>query len=301
MMKWFNTPLLLVALCLACGARAEVIRLTDFEVWPINVNQHLEPSGLTMMDGQLYTVCDDANAVFRLVPTSDGEMRTEVAVNLETDPLSASSLDLEGITVVGDEFFVVSEVHHKMLKVSGGQLSWVPTQGGVYQSAYEAGLFQIHNAGLEALTYLGDRRFLMSVERQPRGLIEVTFDEQYEHIIKQVNQVFDDSDHDLASHRKPDLTGLYVHQGKIYALHRNAYVIHELVRDEHGTFHEGQGWSYEHIVKDPRYAYQNMQYGHAEGLVVDDGYFYLVLDNNDEPRLKDPNDRRPLLIKAKRQ
>jgi hypothetical protein len=300
-MKLFSTSWLLTGLSLVFGAQSEVIRLTEFEVLPINANHPLEPSGLTAKDGQLYTVCDDANGVFRLVPTEDDEMRTEVVINLDTDPLSASSLDLEGITVVDGEFFVLSEVHHKMFKVSGGRLSWVPAQGGVYQSAYDAGLFQIHNAGLEALTYLGDRRFLLSVERQPRGLIEVTFDEAYLQITKQMNQVFDDSDHDLASHRKPDLTGLYVHQGRIFALHRNAYVIHELIRDEQGVYHEGQGWSYEHIVKAPEYAYQDMQYGHAEGLVVDDGYFYLVLDNNDVPRLKDSNDRRPLLIKAKRQ
>ena len=285
----------------AVHSDAEVIRLTEFEVMPINVNQHLEPSGLTQLNGQLYTVCDDANAVFRLVPGDDGTMNTEIAVNLDTDPLSASSLDLEGITVVDGEFFVVSEVHHKILKVTGDRLSWIPAQGGVYESAYEAGLFQIHNAGLEALTYLGDRRFLLSVERQPRGLIEVTFDERYERIVSQMNQVFDDSGHDLASHRKPDLTGLFVHQGQVFALHRNAYVIHELVRDDNGHYREGQAWSYEHIVKDPRFAYQDMQFGHAEGLVVDDEYFYLVLDNNDVPRLKNPNDRRPLLIKAKRQ
>jgi hypothetical protein len=296
-----RSVLLLLIAVLNHTVQAEPIRLSEFEVIPINTTHPIEPSGLSLLNGQLYTVCDDANAIFRLIPTDDGEFQAKVEINLETDPLAASSLDLEGITVVDGDFFVVSEVHHKMLQVKAGLLNWVPRQGGVYASAFEAGLFQIHNAGLEALTYLGDQRFLMSVERQPRGLIEVTFDESFEHIIEQHNQVFDDTQYALDGHRKPDLTGLYVYDGVIYALHRNAYLIHELIRDAAGQYREGQSWSYEHIVKDPRYAYQDMQFGHAEGLVVDDSYFYLVLDNNNDPRLKNPNDRRPLLIKAKRQ
>ncbi|MFC3193575.1 SdiA-regulated domain-containing protein [Marinicella sediminis] len=285
---------------LSCAGK-ESIRLTDYEVKPINTTYPIEPSGLTSLDGQLYTVCDDANAIFRLQPDADGEWQAEVAINLDTNPLSASSFDLEGITVVEGQFFVVSEVHHKMLRVSEGHLSWVPEHNGVYQSAYKAGLFQLHNAGLEAVAYLGDQRFLLSVERQPRGVIEVTFDAQFEQIISQTNQVFNDTAHQLDSHRHPDLTGLYVYDGVIYALHRNAYVIHELIKGADGLYHEGKTWSYEHIVKDPQYAYQDMQYGHAEGLVVDADYFYLVLDNNNDPRLKNPNDRRPLLIKARRQ
>ena len=210
------------------------------------------------------------------------------------------NLDLEGITVVDGAFFVVSEVHHKLISVEGEKLAWVPELGGVYADAYKAGLFQLYNAGMEAVTYLGNHTFLLSVERQPRGLIEVTFDAEFKSILKQTNQLFDDSIYPLHESRKPDLAGLYYHQGVVYALHRNAYIIHALIKDEQGLYREGQAWSYEHIVKDPQYAYQDMQFGHAEGLAVDDNYFYLVLDNNNNSRLKNPNDQRPLLIKAKR-
>ena len=115
-----------------------------------------------------------------------------------------------------------------------------------------------------------------------------------------VNQVFDESIHPLEQARKPDFAGLYVYNGTIYALHRNAYLIHALIKNEQGLYQEGQSWSYEHIVKDPDFAYQEMQFGHAEGLAVDGDNFYLVLDNNNIPRLKNPNDKRPLLIIAKR-
>ena len=286
---------------LCCGAgQAEIIRLDDFQVMNLTASQPIEPSGLTLKDGQLYTVCDDANIIFKIDILDHQNAEAVIDQNLDVTQLSAMNLDLEGITVVDGEFFVVSEVHHKLISIQGKQLAWVPELGGVYADAFKAGLFQLYNAGMEAVTYLGDQTFLMSVERQPRGLIEVTFDAEYQSIIKQTNQLFDDSKYPMIESRKPDLAGLYFHQGVVYALHRNAYVIHELVKDKQGVYQEGQSWSYEHIVKDPQYAYQDMRFGHAEGLAVDDEYFYLVLDNNQNPRLKNPNDNRPLLIKAKR-
>lgn len=292
--------LILVGLLSGWNASAASIKLDDFQVLNLSSPQPIEPSGLTLKDGQLYTVCDDANIIFKIDVLDDQNAEAVIDQSLDVTQLSAMNLDLEGITVVDGEFFVVSEVHHKLIRIQGKQLAWVPELGGVYADAFKAGLFQLYNAGMEAVTYLGDQTFLMSVERQPRGLIEVTFDAEYKSIIKQSNQLFDDSKYPLLESRKPDLAGLYFHQDVVYALHRNAYVIHELVKDKQGIYQEGQSWSYEHIVKDPKYAYQDMQFGHAEGLAVDDEYFYLVLDNNKNPRLKSPNDNRPLLIKAKR-
>ena len=280
--------------------RDQVTKLRNYQVHEITVNHPFEPSGLTIKDNQLLTVCDDSKHIYAIKTLEDNTTIAEPVARMNADDLGVSELDVEGITVVEDEIFLVSEVHHKMIRIHNEQSSWVPQSEGVYQSAFAAGLFQIHNAGMEAIAYLGDHTFLLSVERQPRGLIKVQFDEKYENIIAQTNQVFDDSQFPSPAHRKPDLTGFYLFDGVLFALHRNAYMIHELVLDEHGLYQEGRAWSYEHIVKDPKYAYADMRFGHAEGLAVDAEHFYLVLDNNNNPRLSDPNDIRPLLIKAKR-
>ena len=296
-------PLLTIFLVMVVldNAQATVIQVLDeYQVLPINSAIPIEPSGLTIRDKKLYTVCDDGSQIYLIDEVSESLAEAKVYQDLEISQLAALNLDLEGITVVGDEFFLVSENHSKLVRVEGPQLHYVPNLGGVYADAFKAGLFQLDNAGLESATYLGNQTFLLSVERQPRGLIEVTFDESFKHIIKQTNQMFDDSTHPLENHRKPDLTGLFYYDGVIYALHRNAYLIHELVKQANGEYQEGQVWSYEHIVKNPAYAYQDMKFGHAEGLAVDDQYFYLVLDNNRNPRLIDDQDIRPLLIKAKR-
>lgn len=286
--------------CFLSEVQSEVIRLNDFQVWSVDSPYPIEPSGLTLKNNQLYTVCDDANEIFQLNFSADNTLEAVVLKQLDLTPLSVLDLDLEGITTVGDDFFVVSETHHKLVSVSGSELNWVPNLGGVYADAYKAGLFQVYNAGLEAVAYLGNQTFLLSVEREPRGLIEVQFDQSFSQVVKQTNQVFNDSTHALTLDRKPDLTGLFFHKGIIYALHRNAYIIHELIKNEQGVYQEGQSWSFEHIVKHPDNAYQDMQFGHAEGLAVDDENFYLIFDNNRDPKLKNPNDTRPLFIIAKR-
>lgn len=277
-----------------------VHRVTEYQVFPIRVNHPFEPSGLTIKDNQLYTICDDSNQIYALSVVGD-EATAQAVRSIDRASLGVESLDLEAITAVGDEFFVVSEVHHRLIRVAADGSHWVPSNDSIYQSAFADGLFQVHNAGMEALVHLGGQRFLLAVERQPRGLIDVTFDEHFQTITAQRNQMYDDSEHPLQSARKPDFTGLYSHQGLLYALHRNAYVIHELLVDDHGTYREGRAWSYEHIVKSLDNSYQDMSFGHAEGLAVDDEYFYLVIDNNNQPKLKNPNDISPLLIKIKRE
>ena len=93
--------------------------------------------------------------------------------------LGAMNLDMEGLTFAEGHFFIVSEVHHKMVKLDQNNLSWVPDLGSVYGSAHNEGLFQVYNAGLEGVSYLGNQTFLLAVEREPRGLIEVVFDDDF--------------------------------------------------------------------------------------------------------------------------
>ena len=162
-----------------------VVKLTDFQVFPINSNHPIEPSGLTIKDNELYAVCDDSNEIFKLNLNHYGEVFAESYIKLDASQLSALNFDLEGVTTVDDDFFVVSETHHKLIRVRNNQLSWVPDLGSVYASAYQAGMFQLYNAGLEAVTYLGHYTFLLSAERQPRGLIEVKFNDDFSQIVSQ--------------------------------------------------------------------------------------------------------------------
>ncbi|MDX1624184.1 MAG: hypothetical protein R3199_09400, partial [Gemmatimonadota bacterium] len=65
-------------------------------------------------------------------------------------------------------------------------------------------------------------------------------------------------------------------------------------------FGEEECWSYAEIENDPRFHYETMEFGRGEGLAVDDGTIYVILDNNLDQRTIRPGDRRPLLFVMER-
>ncbi len=270
--------------------------LLSGSVYPIEPWGRVDPSGLTIKNGELYTVSDKKSAIYKLAISGDVAMMT-AEINFDAMSLGALNLDLEGITVVGDDFYLLSEAHHRMVRVkSNGDVTWVPDGPSFYPSAHESGLFQVFNASLEGVTYLDEGRFLLAAERQPRGLIEVQLSENGSKIEWQKNHVLNETTHPLKNNRAADLTGLYYFKGEIFALHRNAGLIHRWVKDEQGQYQEMDQWSFAHMVNAPEHQYQDMTYGHAEGLAVDDDHFYLVIDNNRMAKAKQGNDNRPLLM-----
>lgn len=272
----------------------------EHQVFPIEPVSDFEPSGLTIKDGALYTVSDKHATIYRIDFENDRAVMIPV-VDIDVTELGALNLDLEGITHDGINFYLASEAHHRLIRVTpDGQTAWVTHDGSsFFPAAEKAGLFQVFNAALEGLTYVGQGTFLMAAERQPRGLIEVQFDSE-DQLLTQNNHVLDQSSHHLPKDRTPDLTGLYEHKGDIFALHRNAELIHRWVKNESGEFIEADQWSFAHIVNAPENQYHDMTYGHAEGLAVDDEYFYIVIDNNGQAKAKLGNDKRPLLILLRR-
>lgn len=280
--------------------QVKLISLNDYRVYRLNSPELIEPSGLTLKDGRLYTVGDKHNKIYEII-FDEGEAHLKLAITLNSErDLDVSILDLEGITVMDDDFVLISETHHRLIHLDNNHMMhWLPMDNALYASAFQSGLLQLPNAGLEGLTYLGDNQFLVAAERQPRGTIEVTFDASLSKITAQTNQLLSYSRQKLPN-RHPDLTGLFYFNEQVYGLQRNAYVVHELNKGSDGRYFEGQAWSYEAIVRHPDYNYASMRFGHAEGLAVDDNYFYIVLDNNQIGHAKKPNDKRPLLIVAKR-
>jgi hypothetical protein len=99
--------------------------------------------------------------------------------------------------------------------------------------------------------------------------------------------------------RLADFSDIYIESGTIYTLARFASTIAIIEKTKSG-YQEKQFWSFSHIENDPRWAYMDMQFGHAEGLTMDTHKIYIVLDNNGDSRRKDRDDSRPLLFILKR-
>lgn len=253
-----------------------------------------EPSGLTLHQGRLYAVCDKVdNTVFR-IDLDNGVARMVPHIRF-TPPPGVERMDFEGIT--SDEegnFYLASETYSRILRVSPtGKAAW--HLKSVEGRAQQAGLLLRRNAKLEGIALLPNGNFLLAAERQPRGLIEVD-GTTGEVVHAQIMNSTIHSEH-LPLLRIPDWTGLFVFEERVFALFRNAHLVVPLGRHENGDFYEKpDARSFQHVEESSEYRYDDLRFGKAEGLAIDDSFIYVILDNNARPRAIDRSDKRPLLF-----
>lgn len=289
--------MLLPALVLAGCASQEmedgrVVPLRAVRVLPIESPFPVEPSGLCLRDGRLYSVSDDTDdTIFELVP-EDEVARFVPALVFSPPGDGVGRLDLEGITTgPSGSFYLASEEHVRVLQVfPDGTSEWVTPSG--LTEGKEAGLFRNPAGQVEGLTRLPGEAFLMAAEREPRGLL--TYAEETGFVGQPMLRTRYAGE--LSLLRPPDFTGLDTQGGAVWVLHRNAALVGRLEAGPDGWRETAVAWSFKSVVDDPEYAYRDKRFGIAEGLAVDEGFFYVVLDNNGDRRSNDPSDRRPLLL-----
>ncbi|MEX0331536.1 MAG: esterase-like activity of phytase family protein [Puniceicoccaceae bacterium] len=263
--------------------------------YAIDMDLPLEPSGLVRLNGILYTVADKDNRTIYKVELVGDSARLVPAIRFQ--PPGYTSMDWEGIAADDQgTLYLVSETRARILEVTlDGQANWATPP--LRDHLTKAGLYAKKNAGFEGITWLGPDHWLGAVEREPRGLADISLvDGQVE--VTATQQEHSPFSNALPLLRLPDFSGLDSDGENIYALFRNAHLIVRLERVENG-FVEAEAWSYRHIETDPRWAYRSQVYGQAEGLVVEGQDVYLIFDNNLGPRAADPKDGRPLLIHAR--
>ena len=263
------------------------------KAYQVKTEGRLEPSGLTEWDGKFYTVSDKQDYIYQLVfdeAAASVSLKPIIKINNDRN----TKLDFEGITHDIDNFYLMSEMYFQILKVSkdGKQQSWMPQDDRLKTSGQQAGLFQVHNAYFEGICYLSKDKFLLAAERDPRGFVEVDF---AKNIINayQANITM----YKIDENRSTDFTGLSC-DDKIYVLERNQYIVSELQYYK-GQLREVRGWSFQNIIKQAKFLYQDMRYGHAEGLVVKKNKIYLILDNNRNPHQNNDDNNSLFLVLRK--
>ena len=293
--------ILLVIFLTAGGCRPGLpgsgkVPLNELELvraWPVEGPGLLEPSGLVMRNGRLFTVADKVNdTVFRV---QFEEEVVRLVPYLRFTPPASGAMDWEGIALDDKgTFHLVSEAHARLARINlDGTATWVSPD--FREEGRKAGLFQKRNAGLEGITSLGPGHWMAAVEREPRGLIEWNEEET-----RFTTEIESPSMAALPLLRLPDFAGLDASaDGRLlHALFRNAHLVVQLETDS-GKWRETTAWSYRALETDPRWAFQAQLHGQAEGLVVDGREVFLILDNNRGGRQADPSDRRPLLLHAR--
>lgn len=252
----------------------------------------LEPSGLTLWGGKFYTVSDKDNFIFELEFT-DNKVRLIPFLEIEND--KPDKLDFEGITHDDEFFYLISELHFQILKISrDGQIQqWIPEDDRLRKAGQEAGLFTTHNAYFEGVCLLSNGNFLLAAERQPRGFVE--YDDLNNRITAYQQN---DAILEYPSPRSPDFAGLSCSGEDMYVLNRNANAISRIINID-GKYKGIKAYSFEDIINSPDYQYNDMTYGTAEGLVVDQDKVYIILDNNRDSFKTDSDNNNSLFIELK--
>jgi hypothetical protein len=198
----------------------------------------------------------------------------------------SNGADWEGIACnEHGDIFLASEYYFSVLKVSSaGKKVWLVDN--LFQMANKTGLFQKDNAYIEGITVNGNE-LLLAVEREPRGFINIkgkksTFYVQPGPLYSSKNLPY-------------DYSGLSRYQDKNVALEKNHYRICELET----TFKPVMCYSFKEIAKSFEWGYSSDKYGLAEGLAISHDSVWIIVDNNGDSRLSDPENNQPIIMKFK--
>ena len=275
---------------------AEDVQLQLLHALPIEGPTDNQPSGLTLFQDTLFTVSDHHDGVIYRIDVMDDHAVFVPYVTFDNpDTTVTSRIDKEGITCdQNGDFYVASEQGFRLLKVSrsDGVASWIGPDLKV--PGEKVGLFAARGAGLEGVVLLSSGNFLLTAERQPRGLVEVD--------VKGRAVVAFNCDASRLTYpegRATDLTGLWCEGDVIFALQRGAEAITQVTYGEDGL-KEMNAWSFDKTVNREDLRYKSVKYGKAEGLAMDASKVYVILDTNGESRLNDAEDKRSMLLIFKR-
>ena len=247
-----------------------------------------------MHDGVLFTISDkNDDTIYRIELTDDTASAVPHLTFIPPTLPSGRRLDFEGLTCdASGNFLLVSEAGFRVLFVNakGDSVAWLTPS---VKSAGEAqGLFQTPNGYLEGIAMADSSTLVLAAEREPRGLVEIDMSGD-----PAVFSAFtyDETRLPVQEGRNIDFAGLHFENGTSWALNRNADCISRI---EYGGAQlvEREFWSFAETIRDSEFSYSDMDFGMAEGIYMDAGRIFVVLDNNRIARKNNPDDRRPLFL-----
>lgn len=299
-------------LSIAGAARgADIERLNLIRAMPLSGGTGLEPSGLASCKGELLTISDKHDtSLYRIRIEGDSAVVEEARplTQIPEPPLPPlpwhqriqlwfsswlySKYDWEGVTCdANDDLYLLSESHVAVLRVSpSGNAEWLDIP--LYSAARQAGLVQQFNAFVEGIA-LSHGSVIVAAERDPRGLATATLhDGQW--TIDRAERITDSNIPPPTSDQRPsDFADLYTDGRHLYTLERNHSAICRRALD--GYVLE-RCWSYAQVENAAELRYEESRYGIAEGMTIHQGFLYIIVDNNQSPRQRAPDDKRPLLF-----
>ncbi|MBX7257200.1 MAG: esterase-like activity of phytase family protein [Candidatus Hydrogenedentes bacterium] len=296
-MRNFSSAFLLLLAGVCTGWSQSHVKVPELELevaYPLEGSESTEPSGLALSNGTLFCVSDKQDSCIYKIDIENGKASLEPAIWFELPNEGPEGLaDFEGIACDTDgTFYLASEKMFRVLRVSsdGKDTRWITPD--LRPAGEDAGLFHTEGANFEGIAQLDPTHFFLCAERQPRGIVAVDITSE-----PASTKAYKLDKATVPPHgiRVPDFTDLCYHDGVLYALERNAEIISTVeIQNENVSV---KPWRSFHDTADRNeLRYTNSRFGMAEGLAIDSNRVYVVLDNNQDARANDPNDKRPLLF-----
>jgi len=293
----------------AVGKGAEALMQSERADWPsyelkagqswllnLSNSQRFDASGLLLLtNGDLLTLTDRGPTLYRIQFRTSSSMADLRPI---PDLFTAAQLkkyarekfsyyDSEGIAQDDQgRFYVCEEANRWILRCDPADpqverlaIDWSPVKKFFSSD---------RNASFEGITVLSDKLYVAN-ERDNAVIIVVDLN-----TLKVM-------DHFQVFPKKPSFLGTHYSDlsrcdGKLYVLCRQHRVILEVNPDTHQVLAE---FDYGNVEADLGYE-TRYPVGIMEGLAVTRNTFWLATDNNGLPRLKDPKDVRPTLLKLDR-
>lgn len=266
-----------------------------------DARDEFQPSGLLLHEGRLLTVSDKHDRAIYGIDIDGDHARVRAVVSFEPPADAPPPLDFEGLSPAPDGgWLLASEGQRRVLHVGidpnaaasspRGRAHWFSPS--LAELVRASGCLQKVNAGIEGIALSGQGRLVLAGEREPRCLIEL---EAADDLTSGHVWSMESAEYESEPGRHLDYSDLTLFHGSLYALVRNTYLVARLERTAEG-WREGPVFSYRNTEHDPRFAYEDRNFGMAEGLALDEQRVYVVLDNNEHARVADGRDRRPLLF-----
>lgn len=289
---------LALGMVFATGLRAEIPKLILEKALPIVADRALEPSGLALREGLLYSVTDERDDMIYRLELAEDHARWVEHRSVHLPAEIGLKLDLEGLTALPDGGFVLaSERRCRLIQVStDGHASWLgPDMSKVGR---KAGLLNKKNGAVEGACRLPDGSWLALGERAERGLLWMKPDPSAKHgyTLEAWRMPLDAYASRLPIYLPADYSDLSADGNRVFIVARNQGLVIQLERGQVGQtpWVEGRAWSFREIEE--QHAYLGALAGQVEGLAVSGQMVWLVVDPNGLSRKGSGDDRRALLF-----
>ena len=262
----------------------------------IDSKKNLEPSGLTIKNGNFYFISDDEDKKIYKLVFSGESCKAETSHKLEFDIKPPKALNYEGINAADDGYYyLLSEPEYRVVKVSENGKAVLGES--FLNDGRKAGFFKGKAKGPEGMiVYKGGEKILIASQGDKGKLLEGDIINGKVVNFKTIKIISEDISEGKENNNW--ISDLYLYKDRIYVLLKKANKIVELKRNG-DTYEETGVFSYDKAISLKKYSYlKGNDFG--EGLAVDDKHFYVIFDNNKDGRLENLSDERPLFIILKR-